>query len=65
VIFKHYQVDPKDIKSPFKWWGKHEAKFPPIGFLACQSLGIVGLQIETKRIFSLVAILTNFRRCCL
>jgi hypothetical protein len=37
--------------------------FPTIGFLACQSLGIIGLQIETKWIFSLAGILTNLRRC--
>jgi len=50
-IFKRYQVDPKDIKCPFQWWGKHEAMFPTIGFLACQILGIVGSQIEIERKF--------------
>jgi hypothetical protein len=34
--------------------------FPIIEFL-----GVVGFQIETKRIFSLVGILTNIRKCCL
>jgi len=33
---------PKDIKRPFQWWGKHEAMFPTIDFLASQILGIVG-----------------------
>jgi hypothetical protein len=42
---------------------KHETMFLTIGVLACQILGIVGSQIETKRIFSLVGILTNLRRC--
>jgi hypothetical protein len=37
--------------------------FPTIGFLAWQILGVVGFQIETKIIFSLVGILTNLRRC--
>jgi hypothetical protein len=46
LIFKHYQVDPKDIMCPLQWWGKHEAMFPTIGFLACQILYIVWLQIE-------------------
>jgi hypothetical protein len=55
-------VDPKDIKCPLQWWGKHATMFPSVGFLAHQSLGIVGLQIETKRIFSLVGILINLRR---
>jgi hypothetical protein len=35
IIFKHYQVDPKNIKCPLQWWGKHEAMFPTIIFLAC------------------------------
>jgi hypothetical protein len=34
LIFKHYQMDPKDIKFFFQWWGKYEAMFPTIGFLA-------------------------------
>ncbi len=37
--------------------------FPTIGFLTHQIFGIVGLQIQTKRIFSLVGILINLRRC--
>jgi hypothetical protein len=49
-------VDPKDIKCPFQWWGKHEAMFRTIGFLACQILGIVRSQIERKIIFSLMGI---------
>jgi hypothetical protein len=45
VIFRCYQVDPKDIKCLLQWWGKHEVMFPIVGFLACQILSIVGLQI--------------------
>jgi len=56
-------MDPKNIKCPFQWWGKHEAMFPTVGFLACQILSIVGSQIEIERIFSLEGILTNLRRC--
>jgi hypothetical protein len=33
LIFRCYQVDPKDIKCFFQWWGKHEAMFPLVGFL--------------------------------
>jgi hypothetical protein len=33
------------------------------GFLAHQILGILGLEIETKKIFSLTNRLTNLRRC--
>jgi hypothetical protein len=65
LIFKRYQVDPKDIKCPLQWWGKHEAMFPTIGFLACQILGIVGFQIEIERKISLTCILTNVKRYCL
>jgi hypothetical protein len=63
LIFRHYQMDLKDIKCLLQWWGKHEAMFFIVGFLPCQILSIVGSQIETKRIFSLVGILTNLRRC--
>jgi hypothetical protein len=56
-------VDPKDIKCPLQWWGKHEAMFLTIDFLAYQILSISGSQIETKRIFSLVGIYINLRRC--
>ncbi len=34
-----------------------------VGLLAQQFLGVAKFQIETKRIFSLVGILTNLRRC--
>jgi hypothetical protein len=56
-------LNVKDIKCPFQWWQKHEAMFFTIGFLAQQILEIVGSQIETKRIFSLVGILVNLRKC--
>ncbi len=63
LICKCYQVDPKDIKCPLQWWGKHEAMSPTNLFLAHQILGIVESPIETKRIFSLEGIFTNLRRC--
>ncbi len=34
-----------------------------MAIVACQILGIIGSQIETKIIFSLVGIFTNLRRC--
>jgi len=34
LIFRRFQVDPKEIKSPLQWWQKHEFMFPTIGFLA-------------------------------
>jgi hypothetical protein len=51
LVFKHYQIDPKEIKYPFQWWGKHDAMFAIVGFLACQILRIVGSQIEIERFF--------------
>ncbi len=42
LIFKHHQVDSKDIKYHFQWWGKHETMFPIVGFLAHKILGIIG-----------------------
>jgi hypothetical protein len=50
LIFKHYQMDPKNIKCNLQWWGiwgKHETMFLTIGFLAHQILCFVGAQIET------------------
>jgi hypothetical protein len=44
-------MDPKDIKCPFQWWGKHEAMFPMFGFLAHQILNIVKSSIETILFF--------------
>ncbi len=63
LIFKHYQMNIKNIKCALQWWEKHENMFPIVGFCAKQILGIVGSQIETKRIFSLTRILTSFKRC--
>jgi hypothetical protein len=27
LIFRHYQVDVKNIKCPLQWWGKDESMF--------------------------------------
>jgi hypothetical protein len=63
LISKCYQVDFKEIKRFFQWWAKYQSMFPTVGSLVCQILRIVGSQIEIKKIFSLVEILTNLRRC--
>ncbi len=44
-------MDFKEIKCLFKWWVKHEAIFSTIGFLACQTLKIIGTQIEIDFLF--------------
>jgi hypothetical protein len=61
--FKRFHVDMKDIKNHVQWWGKHESKFPIIGFFVKQILRIISSQIETKHIFSFVAILTSLKTC--
>jgi hypothetical protein len=33
LIFRHYKIDPKEIKCPLQWWGKHKAMLPIIVFL--------------------------------
>ncbi len=63
LIFKHYQVDVKNIKCPLQWWEKHQSMFLIVGFCAREILGIVGSQIEIERIFLLVGILINLKRC--
>jgi hypothetical protein len=49
LIFKHYQVNFKEIKWPLQWLVKHEAMFLII-FVLAQTLRIVGSQIEIERI---------------
>jgi len=56
LIFRHYQVDGKNVKC-LQGWEIHENMFPTICFCAKQILGIVGSQIEIERIFSLTKIL--------
>jgi hypothetical protein len=55
--------DVNEIKCSLPWWENHETMFLTIRVLACQILGIVGSQIQTERIFSLVGNLINLRRC--
>jgi len=33
LIFKHIQMNIKNIKCALQWWGKHENMFPIVGFL--------------------------------
>jgi hypothetical protein len=49
LIFRHYQMDVKEIIYPFQWWEKHEVMFSIIGFLACQIFRIIGSQINKLR----------------
>jgi hypothetical protein len=54
---------PIDLFSPFIWWAKHEQQFSNLTYLAQQVMGIVGSQIETKRIFNMVGVITSLKRC--
>jgi hypothetical protein len=63
LMFRRFQEDVKDIKCPLEWSMEHKSLFPIVVFLAHKILGIVGSQIEIERIFSLVGILTNLKRC--
>jgi hypothetical protein len=56
-------VDVKYIKCPFQWWESHENNFPTIGLCVSQILGIVGSQIEMKRIFFKIGIFASLKRC--
>ncbi len=58
-------MDVNDIKCPLQWWEKHKNMFPTVGFCARKLLRIVGFQIEIKKIFPLIGILTSLQRCCL
>ncbi len=62
-MFRKFQLHATNIKCPLEWWAKHESLFPIVAFLVHHILGIVCSQIEIKRFFSLVEILTNLRRC--
>jgi hypothetical protein len=48
LIFRHYQVDVKNIKYPLQWCEKHERMFPIVGFCVNRMIGIVGSQIEIE-----------------
>jgi hypothetical protein len=63
LIFMRFQVDAKNVKCFFQCWEKHESMFSIVVFIAHKILSIVGSQIEFEKIFSLVGILLNIRRC--
>jgi hypothetical protein len=61
LVFRHCQLDSKEIKCFLQWWAKYEAMFPIVGVLAWQILKLVQSQIEIERIFSLA--ITKLRKC--
>jgi hypothetical protein len=48
-----------DSFSPLTWWVEYEKKFQIYYFFACQVMGIMGSQIETKKIFSMVMVIVG------
>lgn len=50
----------KNVKNPFTWWASHETQLSNVSFLACYVFRIIKFQLETKRIFSIVDVITSF-----
>ncbi len=57
--FRIKKVNEEECKDPLAWWRTHEVHFSYVGFIARQIMGIVGFQIEAKRVFSIASICTN------
>jgi len=51
----------EECKDPLAWWRTHEIQFSYVWFVAWQIFGIVGSQIEAKRVFSIASIYTNLQ----
>lgn len=62
LLFFMKTILPIDPFSPFAWWVEHEQQFLDLAYLA-HVMGIVGSQIETKRIFSTSRVITCLK-CC-
>jgi hypothetical protein len=54
-------VKPKGFVLPLIWWKSRESQFPNISFVIQQILWIHGSQIETKKIFNMVGMLTSLQ----
>ncbi len=50
---------PLLCENPFIWWHKYKGQFLDVTFLAKQILGILRSQIEIKKVFNLVGVLTT------
>jgi hypothetical protein len=58
-LFHIFHMENVDSLDPLMWWTTNESRFPNVGFLARQILGIMGSHIETMRIFSVASVLTS------
>ncbi len=58
-LFWRLVILPPMCVDPFASWKTHEGQFPSVGILTKQVIGIPRSQIETKRMFGLVGVLTT------
>jgi hypothetical protein len=58
-LLKRLSVPSTTCENPFIWWHNHKGQFLDVAFLATQILGILRSQIEIKRVFNLIGILTT------
>jgi hypothetical protein len=58
---KNKNITKQECKDLLAWWKAHQVQFSYVGFVAQQTLGIVGSQIETKWVFNIVGICTNLQ----
>jgi hypothetical protein len=61
--FRTFDVPLEESKDLLLWWSKHEGQFPTIVFLARTILSLLGSQIGTKRVFSIMGILACLCHC--
>jgi len=61
--FPCHHVNVKNYKCALFWWHIYEQRWPLVGSLAQQIIGIPISQIETERIFSIVGILITPKKC--
>jgi hypothetical protein len=59
--FRIEKIIEEKCKDPLTWWRTHEVHYSYVEFVAPQILGIVGSQIEAKRVFSIASICTNLQ----
>jgi hypothetical protein len=59
---KMKKIIEEECKDPLAWWRAHEVHYSYVGFVVQQILGIVGFQIDVKRVFNIASICTNVQR---
>jgi uncharacterized Tic20 family protein len=56
-LFRRLFIPLSKCLDTLAWWHTHESEFPNVGFLPKQILEILGFQIGTKKMVSLVGVL--------